>query len=194
MCLTKPMANIPEGDELSDESILKRWNHLPMFIKIPAGLVAGWIVLILIIQIFNTVMAASIMPESCPENSGNCVRIAHDGTSYRAENLEPLRFNATREEVISALENWFEDRWFASVISIDDEADTTTLHGVDHTEFWFFADDVFASVTCSQGYAELTLHSQSRLGKGDMGENNRRLVELTKDISSTEWSNESCEG
>ena len=179
---------------MSDDSIVARWKRLPSKVKWPAGLFAGWLVLVLMIQISNSMFVTSSMPSECPEDSMNCVRIAHDGTSFRSDGLEPLRFNASKEEVISELENWFEERWFSSVISLENEGDSTILHGVDHTEFFFFADDVFVSVSCVNGAAELTLHSQSRLGRGDIGENHRRMTELSDDISAVEWSNDSCEG
>ena len=188
------MENTLDGDVMSDDSIARRWKRLPSKVKWPSGIVAGWLVLILIIQISNSLLATSNMPSECSEDSMNCVRIGHDGTSFRSDGLEPLVLNASKDEVISVVENWFEERWFASVLSVEDEGASTVIHGVDHTEFWFFADDVFAEVSCNDGVAELTLHSQSRLGKGDMGENHRRMTEFIEDVSSEKWSNEPCEG
>jgi len=188
------MENIHGGEGVSEGSIAGRWKQLPPKMKWPSGIVAGWLVLILLIQVANSMTAISSMPAECPEDSMNCVRIAHDGTSFHSDGLEPLAFNASKEEVVSVVENWFEDRWFASVLSVEDEGTSTVIHGVDHTEFWFFADDVFAEVSCVDGIAELNLHSQSRLGVGDMGENRRRMTEFISDLSSEEWSNEPCEG
>ncbi len=177
---------------MSDDSIVVRWKRLPSKVKWPVGLFAGWLVLVLMIQISNSMFVTSSMPSECPEDSMNCVRIAHDGTSFRSDGLEPLRFNASKEEVISELENWFEERWFASVISLEEEGDSTILHGVDHTEFWFFADDVFVSVSCVNGAAELTLHSQSRLGRGDIGENHRRISDLHQYMKGAEIVSGNC--
>ena len=186
------MENTLDGDMMSDDSIVARWKNLPSKVKWPSGIVAGWLVLILLIQVANSMTAISSMPAECPEDSMNCVRIAHDGTSFHSDGLEPLAFNASKEEVVSVVENWFEERWFASVLSVEDEGTSTVIHGVDHTEFWFFADDVFVAVSCNGGVAELTLHSQSRLGEGDMGENHRRISELHQHMKSTEISSGQC--
>ena len=188
------MENTLDGDVMSEDSIVARWKRLPSKVKWPSGIIAGWLILILLIQVANSMTAISSMPSECPEDSMNCVRIAHDGTSYHSDGLEPLAFNASKEEMVSVVENWFEERWFASVLSVEDEGASTVIHGVDHTEFWFFADDIFVAVSCNGAVAELTLHSQSRLGEGDMGENHRRMSEFIEDISSEEWSNEPCEG
>ncbi len=192
--LTRSTGNMLEGESMSDISIVGRWKRLPPKVKWPAGIVAGWLILILMIQVGNSTNQISRMPAECPEGSMNCVRIAHDGTSFNSGDLEPLSFNATKDEVLVVVENWFDERWFASVISVEDAGTSTVVHGVDHTEFWFFADDVFVEISCVDGAAELTLHSQSRLGKGDMGENHRRMTEFHEDISSEKWSNEPCEG
>ena len=186
------MENIHGGEGVSEGSIAGRWKQLPPKMKWPSGIVAGWLILILLIQVANSMTAISSMPAECPEDSMNCVRIAHDGTSFHSDGLEPLAFNASKEEVVSVVENWFEDRWFASVLSVEDEGTSTVIHGVDHTEFWFFADDVFVAVSCNGGVAELTLHSQSRLGEGDMGENHRRLIELHDYLNSYEFDDDVC--
>jgi len=175
---------------LAEDSIIARWKRLPRGVKWPSMVIAGWFVLVLLIQLFGSFAAPTERPDECPDDSINCVRLAHDGSSFRSGDLKPLSFNASRDEVVEAVEQWFDERWFATVISVEEEDLVSYVHGVDNTEFLFFPDDVYISVQCSAGSAEVTLHSQSRLGKGDMGENHRRVTELHDYLSSHDFNAE----
>lgn len=172
--------------------MLERWRESHLAVRISSVCFAVWMSIVLLIQVMNSMTAAQVFPVSCENGSINCVRIASDGTSHRNEDLQPLRFNATADEVVRVVEDWFSDRAFASVLSVEGDG-PVVVHGVDHTEFWFFADDVFVSVQCISGQADVVLHSQSRLGVGDMGENLKRMEVLHTHLSGVEWSGESCE-
>jgi uncharacterized protein (DUF1499 family) len=187
------MGNFRESDEMSEDSMLGKWKSSPPYVKWPAAIIAGWIVLILLIQLMNSMSATLSMPTECDEDSMNCFRLAHDGTSYASGDLVALKFNATLDEAQTVVENWFDEGFLSSVVSVEGE-ETIIIHGVDHTEFWFFADDVFISMECNGNQVELTLHSQSRLGKGDMGENLRRMTGFHADMTAVVWSGSTCEG
>ena len=68
-----------------------------------------WLVVVLSIQLLAPSPTVSQMPENCPENSGNCVRVDFDGSSYRYNNLEPPVINASTLEINEVISNWFSD-------------------------------------------------------------------------------------
>lgn len=159
--------------------------------KVAIIVVAIWLSCLILIQIIAIFTVLESMPDNCTEDSRNCSRLAHDGTSHRNGDLQPLFLNASIEEVSEFFEDWFENRWFSSS-STTIEGNTTLIHGVDRTEFWLFPDDVHIALTCVQDKVEVTIHSQSRLGLDDLGENQRRLTELHADAKSSNWQESGC--
>ena len=134
------------------------------------------------------------MPERCPENSANCARVAHDGTNYRIENIEPLSINAPIEEVQTEIQNWLNNQLSGGVLFTNtDENNLTFIHGVSRTGFLFFPDDLFAGITCdTSGNSVVTLQSQSRLGKADLNKNPERITDLSEYLNQINWSGDSC--
>ncbi|MBT6972157.1 MAG: DUF1499 domain-containing protein [Euryarchaeota archaeon] len=178
---------------MSEDSIFNKWKLSSPYVKWSTAIIAGWIVLILLIQLMNSMSATLSMPTECGEDSMNCFRLAHDETSYASGDLIALKFNATLEEAQNVVINWFDEGILSSVISVEGEK-MIVIHGVVHTQFWFFADDVFISMECNGNLVELTLHSQSRLGMNDLGENLRRMTGFHADMTAVKWSGTACEG
>ena len=59
------------------------------------------------------------------------------------------------------------------------------VHFVEHTPFWLFPDDVVVSITADGGNSsKIELHSESRLGLGDLGVNPERLELLYDALAS----------
>jgi len=153
--------------------------------------VAVWLSLLLLIQLFAAFSVLETMPEECEKDSRNCSRLAHDDTSYRQGDLEPILLETSIEEATEFFEDWFDDRWFSS--SSTRIADNKTfIHGVERTEFWLFPDDVHIELKCVDGKVQVSIHSQSRLGMDDLGENQRRLKELNSDVSENNWKESDC--
>ena len=146
------------------------------------------------IQLIAPSKETTQMPERCPENSANCARVAHDGTNYRIENIEPLTLNASSTEVQIEIEKWLEEQLSGGVLySNNDENNLTFIHGVTRTVFLFFPDDLYAEISCNlNDKSVVTLQSQSRLGMGDLGKNPERLNELTNYLNKIKWSGNSC--
>ena len=146
------------------------------------------------IQIIAPSPELNKMPERCPENSANCARVAHDGTNYRIENIEPISINAPIKEVQTEIEKWLNDQLSGGVLfSNIDENNLTFIHGVSRTKFLFFPDDVFAGITCdTNGNSKVTLQSQSRLGKADLSKNPERISDLSEYLNQINWSGDSC--
>ena len=64
---------------------------------------------------------------------------------------------------------------------LDEEISESTyyVHFVEHTPFWLFPDDVLVMIeVIDEGTVEIELHSESRLGVGDMGVNPERLERI----------------
>jgi uncharacterized protein (DUF1499 family) len=58
------------------------------------------------------------------------------------------------------------------------DAGNGTLHATRRTRLWRFVDDVRLRLETAPGRVRVHARSQSRLGKGDLGQNRRNLLEL----------------
>lgn len=57
-----------------------------------------------------------------------------------------------------------------------------TVRLVRATRFWRFEDDVTVKISPAEGGSVVTAQSQSRVGKGDLGQNPRNLIELLGEV------------
>lgn len=190
----------PDTDSFSESTIAslrRRWGGQPKIVRWPVYTFAIWVVLVVLIQISAPAPNVENMPTSCPEGSENCVRVAADDTSYRADGLEPPLVEGTIDEARRVLWTWLEDEKGGKHLSSNTEqmGEVLFFHGQDNTEFWFFPDDIFAHTECeSDGNRTLvTLQSQSRLGVGDLGENHARLSSLIAFLNGYDWSGKNCD-
>lgn len=158
---------------------------------------AIWIVAIVMIQIAAPNPIVEKMPETCPENSGNCVRVDFVGTSYRYNNLESPVISASVSEVNEVISNWFSNEKDGKILfsKYNENEKSYFSHIKDSTEFLFFPDDIFVTAGCLEGsnLTAVTLQSQSRLGKGDLGVNFERLSELILYLDQYSWSGTNCD-
>ena len=146
---------------------------------------AGYLALLLIIQLLAMPLALESMPESCPSDSQNCIH-SSQSQSFRTE-LAPLRFNASIESVMQGLEEWEEDLWFAKIVTSNESA----MRLIHRTPLMQYPDDVFISLECREGMVDVIFHGQSRLGKGDIGKNVDRFTDFHAVMSAKEY-NGSC--
>ncbi len=59
------------------------------------------------------------------------------------------------------------------------------VHFVEHTPFWLFPDDVVLLITAEgENSSKIELHSESRLGYGDLGVNPERLEAIYEALTS----------
>ena len=84
--------------------------------------------------------------------------------------LAPAEAIAKVQAILGQLPRW-------SVASMD--RDAGTLHAVHKTRVWGFRDDVRLGFRATDSGTEITGHSQSRIGKADLGQNARNLRELS---------------
>jgi uncharacterized protein (DUF1499 family) len=126
--------------------------------------------------------AFTAMP-TCPDTSSNCAHLG-GGETYRMDGEFALTLNATVEEVWTQVEIYI-DQSSSDVLFEDAMVDGERyVHFVERTTFWRFPDDISISATpIGDGSScQLEMHSQSRLGQGDLGVNPNRLDSIYQEI------------
>ena len=187
------MSESEDIDEPTETSLAHRWRQLPPHFRWPTYAFAFWIALVLLIQLAAPNPEAFTMPSDCPEDSLNCVRVAHDESSFRPDGLQALVIEAGPEEISIEIETWLLEERGGRVIHSELNQTNYFLHGVDRTNFLFFPDDLYAQISCSADeHSLLTLQSESRLGVGDLGVNHERLSALLNHLENVDWSGVTC--
>ena len=146
----------------------RRWILIPPAI---------WIACIMLIQILGAFAAPSYseMPEECPEGSQNCARMM-------------MGIDGTPEEVHAAAMNWIDSQ---GRTEIEDQSETTS-HTVFRTPWMLYPDDFFIQTGCTENGTWIQIHSESRLGIGDMGVNQERIEALLGHMVTVELETSDC--
>ena len=146
----------------------RRWILIPPAI---------WIACIILIQILGAFAApvSSEIPEECPEGSQNCARVM-------------MGLDGTPEEVHSAAMNWVESQGRTEV-EVQSE---TTSHTVFRTAWMLYPDDFFIETGCTENGTWIQIHSESRLGIGDMGVNQNRIDALLDHMATIQLEASDC--
>ncbi len=131
---------------------------------------------------------------TCPTDSQNCVHLGGGSSQFEIPDdmSNELQSNATT--VWLSLLEWVEEN---DVETLHKETNGTSdyyVHLVQRTSFWRFPDDLVVRITpsvtgdSSQALSGsvIEIHSQSRLGQDDLGENTRRLEALHSHLSDAE--------
>jgi uncharacterized protein (DUF1499 family) len=138
---------------------------LILLIASPWMLVQGWI--------FVGAQDESISSmEACPEGSANCAHLGGNA-NYRMD-VSSTIIDRSMEDIRSDLAE------YDCKILVEDASDSLYyVHFVERTPFWLFPDDVLVSIEqIDEDTVNIELHSQSRLGLGDMGVNPERLERI----------------
>ena len=146
----------------------RRWLLLPPAI---------WISCLFLIQILGGLTApeSSKMPSQCPDGSRNCAQamVVFDGSS---------------EAVHTAAMDWIESQNRVTVI----EESESASHTVFRTKWMMFPDDFYIESGCTANQTWIQIHSESRLGIGDMGVNQNRIDALLNHLSAIEFEDSNC--
>ncbi len=94
--------------------------------------------------------------------------------------LRPIVFTMSVDEVASRVTQWAESMPLWELQSREQTADSLRLHFTRRTRVLRFTDDIYVRLSERDGKTRLDAESQSRFGKGDLGQNPRNLRELTK--------------
>ena len=146
----------------------RRWILIPP---------AVWIASLILIQILGafTAPSTSEMPEQCPEDSRNCARTM-------------MAFNGDPETVHSAAMDWIEEHERTNV----KQENETSAHVVFRTPLMLFPDDLFIETGCTENGTWIQVHSESRLGIGDMGVNQERIDAMLEHLATIEFEPIEC--
>ena len=131
---------------------------------------------------------------TCPSDSQNCVHLGGGTSQYEIPDGMSSELQSNATTVWLSLLEWVEEN---NVETLHKETNGTSdyyVHLVQKTSFWRFPDDLVVRITPSEtGDASqalsgsvIEIHSQSRLGQDDMGENTRRLEALHSHLSDAE--------
>jgi hypothetical protein len=116
-------------------------------------------------------------------SSSNCAHLG-GGEYYRMDVTTVVFEGQSLEETKSrALE--YIDEQDGDILFELETGDEYYVHFVEHTPFWLFPDDVVVSITADgDNSSKIELHSESRLGLGDLGVNPKRLELLYDALAS----------
>lgn len=165
----------------------------------PSNLVVFGLALILLypcivgfVQISNIVSEPDYdsFPTSCDDSEFKCSRIAPN--PHRSTGESELRFPSTSIKTISeSIESWVSDESLVNEVSRSEGVDYG-LHIVVKTKWMRYADDVFFHVSCDGDDVVVWIHSESRLGVGDLGVNGGRIEDIREHLMSTDFEEIEC--
>ncbi len=114
--------------------------------------------------------------EACSEGSANCAHLGGNA-DYRMDTSSTI-IDRSMEDIRSDLTDYISE--YDCKILVEDASDSSYyVHFVERTPFWLFPDDVLVSIEqVDEDTVKIELHSQSRLGVGDMGVNPERLERI----------------
>ncbi len=155
----------------------------------------GWIAL----AITATILAAIAwrVDDWSRDWTENTAQLSDDASQPE---LRPVRWDGSAEQAESRICSWVETKRNWQVIgpqdqdAIPDSQPTSddqqseknrTLHLTRSTSVFRFVDDLFVTIIPNPNGngCRIEATSESRLGKGDLGQNPRNLIELTKGIT-----------
>ena len=99
------------------------------------------------------------------------------------ESLRPLMLPATPGQVAEHIQSWTaaNSRWH--VEKVEDHGDRLELHLTRSTGLMRYTDDIHVTITATEHGSRVDAESQSRVGKGDLGQNPRNLKELVRSLT-----------
>ncbi|MEC8106804.1 MAG: DUF1499 domain-containing protein [Candidatus Thermoplasmatota archaeon] len=114
--------------------------------------------------------------EACSEGSANCAHLGGNA-DYRMDTSSTI-IDRSMEDIRSDLTDYISE--YDCKILVEDASDSSYyVHFVERTPFWLFPDDVLVSIEqIDEDTVVIELHSQSRLGVGEMGVNPERLERI----------------
>ena len=156
-------------------------------------LCSPWFVCQVWIQVSAPNEVWTSMP-TCPTGSQNCVHLGGGTSQYGSPiNMSSeLQSNATT--VWLSLLEWVDSNDIETLHKETNGTSDYYVHLVQRTSFWRFPDDLVVRITQNENGdagqslsgSVIEIHSQSRLGQDDLGENTRRLEALHSHLSDAE--------
>ncbi len=114
---------------------------------------------------------------SCSDSSSNCAHLG-GGDYHRMEVTTVILEDQSLEKTKSLALDYIDDQEGDILFEIENDGEYF-VHFVEHTSFWLFPDDVVLLITAEgDNSSKIELHSESRLGAGDLGVNPERLEDF----------------
>ena len=131
-----------------------------------------WLVVQVGIAILGPDREITEMPV-CATNSGNCAHLG-GGDDYRLNDIYPTSLNQSSSMVYEKLIEFVDSNDLELIYETTD-ATNYHVHFVETTKFWQFPDDVIVTIQSTDDGCIIEIHSESRVGWGDLGLNSERI-------------------
>ena len=119
----------------------------------------------------------------CSDSSSNCAHLG-GGDYHRMEVTTVILEGQSLEETKSLALDYIDEQDGEVLFESESEGEYF-VHFVEHTSFWLFPDDVVLLITAEgENSSKIELHSESRLGYGDLGVNPERLEAVYEALTS----------
>lgn len=96
--------------------------------------------------------------------------------------LRPLTVDATPEESAAIIAGWVDGQSKWDIVSKESDGDVIDIDLTRTTGLMHYTDDIRVRLHADGGQTRVEAESQSRIGKGDLGQNPRNLKELLDGI------------
>jgi len=138
-------------------------------------LISPWLFSQAVIFVIASDQEIESMP-ICESNSGNCAHLG-GGENYRINNLLPTQIDINSSQAWVIISNYIEDN-NGKILIENGNGINYYVHFVEKTSFWNFPDDVVIQISGNDEGCVIEIHSQSRLGWGDVGINPERINKI----------------
>ena len=156
--------------------------HVATKVVLLALLIASpWLVVQIGIAVLAPDTEITKMP-TCETTSGNCAHMG-GGDDYRLLETYTTSLNQSSSEVYDSLINYLNSNDL-EVLYEDSSQGNYYVHFVEKTKFWLFPDDVIVSIQALDDGSLIEIHSESRLGWGDLGINPERIDRIYLELLS----------
>ena len=113
---------------------------------------------------------------NCESNSGNCAHLG-GGENYRMNNSLPTQIDINSSQAWDVISQYI-DESNSNILVESGNGINFYVHFVEKTNFWKFPDDVIIQISGNEEGCIIEIHSESRLGWGDVGVNPDRINKI----------------
>lgn len=138
-------------------------------------LISPWLFSQAVIFVIASDQEIESMP-ICESNSGNCAHLG-GGENYRINNSLPTQIDINSTQAWVIISNYIEDN-NGKILIENGNGINYYVHFVEKTSFWNFPDDVVIQISGNDEGCVIEIHSESRLGWGDVGINPERINKI----------------
>ena len=154
---------------------LSNASNTVKFLLLIGVLISPWLFSQAVIFVIASDQEIESMP-ICESNSGNCAHLG-GGENYRINNSLPTQIDINSSQAWVIISNYIEDN-NGKILIENGNGINYYVHFVEKTSFWNFPDDVVIQISGNDEGCVIEIHSESRLGWGDVGINPERINKI----------------